>query len=76
MPNDHHSYHLAFKKIHCADEEGNPVIATANNGYKLEQFIFDVFEVRRHTRHTRHTTAKHDSKYSSFLAARQQVGGL
>jgi len=37
-------YHLAFKKIHCADEEGNPVIATANNGYKLEQFIFDVFE--------------------------------
>lgn len=49
---NHHSYHLAFKKIHCADEEGNPVIATANNGYKLEQFIFDVFEVRRHTRHT------------------------
>ncbi len=46
---------MAFKKIHCADEEGNPVIATANNGYKLEQFIFDVFEVRRHARHTHDT---------------------
>jgi UDP-N-acetylglucosamine pyrophosphorylase len=41
---------LAFKKIHYADEEGKPVLATANNGYKLEQFIFDVFEVRSHSR--------------------------
>jgi len=37
-------YHLAFKKIHYADSEGNPVIATVPNGYKLEQFVFDVFE--------------------------------
>jgi UDP-N-acetylglucosamine pyrophosphorylase len=42
-------YHLAFKKIHYADGEGNPVLATVANGYKLEQFIFDVFEVRHPT---------------------------
>jgi len=44
----HHShalpYHLAFKKIHYADSEGEPTLATVPTGYKLEQFIFDVFE--------------------------------
>jgi len=40
-------YHLALKKIHYSDSEGNPVIATTPNGYKLEQFVFDVFELSR-----------------------------
>lgn len=38
------SYHLATKKIPCLDvATGKTVTPTANNGAKLEMFIFDVF---------------------------------
>mmetsp|Transcript_47241 Transcript_47241/g.106093 ORF Transcript_47241/g.106093 Transcript_47241/m.106093 type:complete len:474 (-) Transcript_47241:9-1430(-) len=36
-------FHLAHKKIPCADEEGVTMQPTANNGIKLEAFIFDTF---------------------------------
>jgi UDP-N-acetylglucosamine pyrophosphorylase len=37
-------YHVALKKIPCADEKGNAVMPDAPNGWKLEQFVFDVFQ--------------------------------
>lgn len=38
------SYHIAHKKIAVADPKtGEPVKPAANNGIKLEMFIFDVF---------------------------------
>jgi UDP-N-acetylglucosamine/UDP-N-acetylgalactosamine diphosphorylase len=37
-------YHIANKKIIYADEEGNPTVPTTSNGWKMELFIFDVFE--------------------------------
>eukprot|EP00960_Hanusia_phi_P063625 765521-Hanusia_phi.AAC.19 len=36
-------YHIAKKKIPCIDESGQRVVPQANNGIKLEQFIFDCF---------------------------------
>jgi hypothetical protein len=30
-----------------ADEFGNPTVPTENNGWKMELFIFDVFEFAR-----------------------------
>lgn len=36
-------YHIAKKKIPTVDENGAPVQPTANNGVKLEMFIFDCF---------------------------------
>ncbi|EER01219.1 UDP-N-acteylglucosamine pyrophosphorylase, putative [Perkinsus marinus ATCC 50983] len=38
-------YHLAYKKIASADENGKTVKPTKNNGVKLEAFIFDAFEM-------------------------------
>ena len=37
-------YHVAFKKANYLDEKGNLILATENNSYKFESFIFDVFE--------------------------------
>lgn len=37
------SYHIARKKIPAANEKGEAVKPTENNGLKLEMFIFDVF---------------------------------
>ncbi|VDN56415.1 unnamed protein product, partial [Dracunculus medinensis] len=37
-------YHLAFKKIPFVDENGTIIKPNSENGYKLEKFIFDVFE--------------------------------
>jgi UDP-N-acetylglucosamine/UDP-N-acetylgalactosamine diphosphorylase len=36
-------HHVARKKIKTLDEHGNPITPTANNGIKLETFIFDEF---------------------------------
>ncbi len=36
-------YHVAEKKIPYADPEGATAVPKANNGIKLESFIFDVF---------------------------------
>lgn len=36
-------YHVAFKKIAAADENGHRHTPSACNGWKLEKFIFDVF---------------------------------
>jgi UDP-N-acetylglucosamine/UDP-N-acetylgalactosamine diphosphorylase len=43
VPNLGNMYHIARKKIGCADENGNTFKPTSNNGIKLEMFIFDVF---------------------------------
>eukprot|EP00747_Dinoflagellata_sp_TGD_P162639 gnl/TRDRNA2_/TRDRNA2_180459_c0_seq1.p1 gnl/TRDRNA2_/TRDRNA2_180459_c0~~gnl/TRDRNA2_/TRDRNA2_180459_c0_seq1.p1 ORF type:complete len:477 (-),score=122.71 gnl/TRDRNA2_/TRDRNA2_180459_c0_seq1:28-1458(-) len=43
MPNMSNFFHLAEKKIPHAGEDGATVKPTANNGIKLESFIFDVF---------------------------------
>ena len=36
-------YHVAEKKIPFAGPDGTTAIPKANNGIKLESFIFDVF---------------------------------
>ncbi|KAI8893316.1 nucleotide-diphospho-sugar transferase [Globomyces pollinis-pini] len=36
-------YHIAKKKIKHVDAKGEKIVPTANNGIKLELFIFDVF---------------------------------
>jgi len=36
-------YHIAVKKIPCVDKDGDTVAPDSPNGWKLEQFIFDVF---------------------------------
>jgi len=36
-------FHVAKKKIPCVDDEGQTVTPSANNGIKLEMFIFDCF---------------------------------
>eukprot|EP01137_Pigoraptor_chileana_P015777 Opistho-2@5364 len=38
---------MAAKKIPTVDERGNTVTPAANNGYKMELFIFDVFPYAR-----------------------------
>jgi len=37
-------YHIARKKIPTIDENGEKIIPKTENGWKLEQFIFDPFE--------------------------------
>lgn len=39
--------HRAEKKIPCIDADGKPVTPTANNGVKLEKFIFDALSLCR-----------------------------
>lgn len=43
LPNMANMFHLARKKIPYAGEDGNAIAPTAENGVKLESFIFDVF---------------------------------
>jgi len=40
-------YHLAHKKVPHIDQKGHPVAPIYENGYKLEQFIFDVLPYAR-----------------------------
>eukprot|EP01133_Synstelium_polycarpum_P011235 gene11235-13106_t len=40
-------YHVANKKIPVADAEGRRTMPEANNGWKMELFIFDVFPFSR-----------------------------
>jgi hypothetical protein len=35
---------VAMKKIPCVNEEGITAIPEKNNGWKMEMFIFDVFQ--------------------------------
>ncbi len=42
-------YHLALKKIPCIDGQGCPVAPESENGFKLEQFIFDALPYARNT---------------------------
>ncbi len=42
-------YHLALKKVPCIDDQGRPVRPERENGYKLEQFIFDALPYARNT---------------------------
>jgi UDP-N-acetylglucosamine/UDP-N-acetylgalactosamine diphosphorylase len=37
-------FHIAKKKIPYADESGKKTDATKENGWKMEMFIFDVFQ--------------------------------
>lgn len=39
--------HVAHKKIPTLDEAGNTVTPTANNGIKMEMFVFDVFQMTK-----------------------------
>ncbi|GAM25016.1 hypothetical protein SAMD00019534_081910 [Acytostelium subglobosum LB1] len=41
-------YHVAFKKIPCADDAGQRINPDANNGWKMEMFVFDVFPYSKH----------------------------
>lgn len=43
VPNMARMFHLAHKKIPHAGEDGSTVKPEANNGIKLESFVFDVF---------------------------------
>jgi len=47
IPNSAGLFHLAHKKIPCADENGITVKPSSNNGIKLEAFIFDVFPMSK-----------------------------
>jgi UDP-N-acetylglucosamine pyrophosphorylase len=38
------SYHIAKKKIPYADDNGKRTDAKEVNGWKMEQFIFDIFD--------------------------------
>lgn len=40
----HLRYHIAHKKIPCVNEEGKTHTPSKPNGWKLEMFIFDVFQ--------------------------------
>jgi UDP-N-acetylglucosamine/UDP-N-acetylgalactosamine diphosphorylase len=42
-------HHVAFKKVEYIDAKGMPVVPTVENGFKLEQFIFDALPHARHT---------------------------
>jgi UDP-N-acetylglucosamine/UDP-N-acetylgalactosamine diphosphorylase len=42
-------YHVAHKKVPFIDRTGRPIIPCCENGYKLEQFIFDALSFARHT---------------------------
>jgi UDP-N-acetylglucosamine/UDP-N-acetylgalactosamine diphosphorylase len=37
-------YHIAKKKIPCVNERGETEMPSVNNGWKMELFVFDVFE--------------------------------
>jgi UDP-N-acetylglucosamine/UDP-N-acetylgalactosamine diphosphorylase len=41
-------YHIAKKKIPCADDSGKTVPPKDINGWKMEQFIFDIFDLAEH----------------------------
>jgi len=42
-------YHIALKKVTCIDGQGRPITPERENGYKLEQFIFEALPYARNT---------------------------